>query len=129
LETRLGARIVVQMKLSAMLDETHEQSITLDSGKHFEAEVIDISEWGLGLVIKKYYLPRGTSLELTMDGAPFELKKEIKLKAEIKYCKNYKANMYKCGVKIIEISKECEDAIKTFITKYEKRQKPRLDLM
>jgi len=128
LETRLVPRITVQMKLLVMLDEKAEQNITLDSGKSFEAAVADISEGGLGLIIKKYYLPKGTRVELAMDGAPFGLKKEMRFKVEVKYCKNYEVNMYRCGVKIIEISKERKDAIKTFIARYDKRQTPRLNL-
>jgi len=128
METRFVPRITVQLKLLVALDEKPEQNIKLVNGQCFEAEAADISEGGLCLVIKKYYLPRGTSIELTIDGKPFELKKEIKLKGEISYCRNYKSKWYKCGIKIVGISEEHARAIKAFIARYDKRENPRFYL-
>ena len=123
METRRFPRVAVHLKLSVTLDEKAEQSIALNSGKYFEATGTDISEGGLGLVVKKYYLPKGTKIELIIDGSPLELKKEMKLSAEVKYCRNYEAYKYKCGVKFTEISEEYIVAIRKFIAKYNNRQK------
>ncbi len=121
METRFFPRIEVQFKLSVMLDESPGQIITLDSGKYFEAAATDISEGGLGLVVKKYYLPKGARIELTMDGTPLDLKKEMRFKAEVRFCNNIKFNMYKCGVKFINMSEEYKEAIKKFIALHNKK--------
>jgi len=128
METRSVPRITAQLKLSVKLGETPEQSINLDKGNCFEATIADISEGGMCLIIKKYYLPKGAILELSVDGTPFELKSEMKFNAEVRYCNNHGVNVYKCGIKFIEMTEEFRNAIKMFCGKYDKRQSPRINM-
>lgn len=127
MDTRLVPRIVVQMKLLIRVEEKPGQIVALGNGKFFDAVAMDISEGGLCLIVK-YYLPKGTSVEISMPGDPFDRKEEVKFLGEIRYCKNHKDNTYKCGIKIDKISRESAAAINAFIAKYDKRQKPRLRL-
>jgi len=121
METRFFPRVEVQFKLSVMLDESPEQIIALDSGKSFEAVATNISEGGLGLSIKKYYIPKGAGVEIAMNGAPLDLQKEMRFKAEVRYCNNIKFNTYRCGVKFIDISEEYRDCIKKFVVLHTKK--------
>ncbi len=121
METRFFPRVEVQFKLSVMLDESPEQVIALDGGKYFEVEATNISQGGLGLIIKKYYLPKGTCIELTMDGTPLDIKKEMKFKAEVRYCNNIKFNIYRCGVKFIDMPEEYKSAVKKFVVLHTKK--------
>jgi len=128
METRSAPRIEVELKSLITVNDSSEQNIILAKDKSFEAAAFNISYGGLGLIVKKYYLPRGTSVELLINGLPFGLKDAMNIKGEITYCKTMKANEYKCGIKFVDISPEYRKAIRAFIATYDRRQSSRLDL-
>ena len=65
---------------------------------------------------------------LEIDGAIFGLKETMKLKAEIRYCVYIKPRNYKCEIKFLSIPEKYKKAIAQFISSYEKRKKPRLNI-
>lgn len=128
METRSAPRIKVELKSLMAVDDSSEQSIILTKEKSFEAVAFDISEGGLGITMKKYYLPRGASVELLINGLPFGLKDAMNIKGKIAYCKTLKTREYRCGIKFMHLSPEYKKAIKAFIAVYDRRESPRLDL-
>jgi len=128
METRSAPRIEVELKLLMAIKDSSEQSIILAKDQSFEAVAFNISYGGLGLIIKKYYLPRGTSVELLTNGLPFGLNGIMNIRGKIAYCKTIKVNEYKCGIKFVDLSPEYQKAIKAFIATYDRRRSHRLDL-
>lgn len=116
METRLSLRVNAKLKIISKISEGADQRVKFAKSDSFEAETCDINTLGVSLVIKKYLLPKGLKIDLSIDGTPFGLKKEMKVKGEIRYCKNLKVGAYKCGVKFINLPKEYKDAITRFTT-------------
>ncbi len=127
MDTRLVPRITIQLKSSINIENKPDQNIRLTEGSHFDAAAFDISSHGLGLIMK-YFLPKGTSIEIVIEGAPFGLKEDMKIKGEIKYCNSIAGHQHKCGVEFISLPEECQKAIDAFIAKNDRRQNPRLNL-
>ena len=116
METRLHPRINAVIRISSEIAKKPGQHIKLDSNNAFEASAFDISETGIGLKIKKYYLPKGLAINLSVDGAVFGLKKPIKIGGEICYCTYIDNNTYKCGVKFVDMSERHRKVISKFIS-------------
>ena len=125
MKTRLSSRINVVLKVISEIDKRLEQNIKLVGGNRFEVSAFDISRNGIGFTIKKYFLPKGLLINLSIDGAPFGLEKPIKIKGEIRYCKCVKYEMYKCGVKFLDMPKRYKKVITQFISNYNRRKKAR----
>ncbi len=116
METRLSSRLHIELKvISHQFDESYEQQFNLAPGTPFEAHVFDISERGAG-VLSKYFLPKGLKLGLSIEGKPFELNRNINIKAEVRYCHFIKDCVNKCGIKFLDISEEDKKLIAKFIT-------------
>jgi c-di-GMP-binding flagellar brake protein YcgR len=117
METRLTPRVPAKMRAVLYLEKDADQNVSLAGGKYHKVTVFDISEGGLGLIVKKFYLPRGTKVEIVVSRTPFKLAKPVEIKGEVRYCLNYKYNSYKCGIKILEISDVHKKAISSFVEK------------
>ena len=126
METRLSPRIDVALKVISAIDKSSEQNIKLANGDSIQASTFDISETGIGLILKKYYLPKGLHIRLSIDGAPFHLKEPIKIKGEIRYCRSIKSRTYKCGVQFLDMPKKYKKTIADFIALYNRRKATRL---
>ncbi|MBP7089158.1 MAG: PilZ domain-containing protein [Candidatus Omnitrophica bacterium] len=127
METRLTHRLDLRLKVTLGVDEEFKNKFVLADGNNFEAEALDISVSGIG-IISKYYIPTGLIVILEIPGKIFGLKDNIKTKAEIRYCKFIKSCEYRCGIKFLDMSEEYKNAIVKFISIYEKRKEPRLKL-
>lgn len=127
MDTRSAPRIPVRLEVLVNIDNKPDQSIKLAAGTQFDATVFDISSKGMGIFIK-YFLPRETAIELVLAGAPFGLKDDMKIKSEVKYCNCVATHTYRCGVEFLDLPEEYKNTINSFITKYDRRQGPRLSL-
>lgn len=127
METRLTRRLDLSLKVTLSVDEEFKNKFVLADGNSFEATALDISVSGLG-IISKYYIPKGLIIVLEIPGNMFELKENVKTKAEIRYCKFIKSCEYRCGIKFLDMNEKYKNAIAKFISLYEKRKEPRLKL-
>ncbi len=127
MDTRQGPRVGASLRVISTIDKSMQDSVSLANGNRFEARAYDISVGGIGLVAK-YFLPKGLMLELEIEGAPFGLQERITAKGEVTHCKNVQVHKYKCGIRFTEISDKHKGAIAQFISNYEKRKSPRVDL-
>jgi c-di-GMP-binding flagellar brake protein YcgR len=126
METRLSPRINLAFKVVSAIDKSSGQNIKLVNGDSFQASTFDISETGMGIIVKKYYLPKGLLISLSIDGVSFGLKTPIKTRGEIRYCRSIKHRTYKCGVKFLNMPKKHKETIAHFIATYNRRKKTRL---
>ena len=117
METRMTPRVAARMRAVLFVDKNPDQIIPLAGIKYLKGRLTDISEGGVGVVIKKYYLPPGTNVHVLITGSPFKVKKAIELKGEIRYCRNIKYIQYQCGIKTLKISDEHRKAIKDYVAK------------
>lgn len=127
MNTRVGPRVEVSLRVISTIDESMKDSISLAGGNRFEARAYDISVGGIGLVTK-YFLPKGLLLELEIEGAPFKLKERITAKGEVTHCKNVQAHKYKSGIRFTEMADKYIKVIAEFVASYEKRKDPRVNL-
>lgn len=127
METRGAKRVNINLKVISKPAEEFREQFKLSMDKEFVAKALDISELGIGL-LSKYFLPAGLILEMEIEGAPFELAQNMKIKGEIRHCKFIRSSGYQCGIKFIDIPEEYKKAIAHFIAENERRQAPRLKL-
>lgn len=127
METRSAPRVSINLGVISRIDDKNGQKFSLSKGNIFEVKVVDISVSGVGIV-SKYFLPKGLSIELEIDGKPFGLDEAMKIKGEIRYCNYIKACGYRCGVKFINILGNYAAKIAELIATYERRKEPRLKL-
>jgi len=130
IDSRLAKRVRIYLKVISKVDKLFKKKFALADGTDFEASIVDISTSGIGLVLR-YFLPRGLVIELTLDGALFGLKGPMKIKGEVRHCKNVpypKYKLYRVGIKFISVPKLYKKAISELISKLEKRKEPRLSL-
>lgn len=127
MNTRQGPRVEVSLRVISTIDESMKDSVSLASGNRFEARAYDISVGGIGLLVK-YFLPNGLLLEMEIEGAPFGLKERIIAKGEVSHCKNVQVHKYKCGIKFTEMIDKYKKVIEQFVSGYERRREPRVNL-
>ena len=127
METRLGPRVNLDIKIISEIDKTLKEKISLVDGNRFEGHAYDISIVGIG-IFAKYFLPTGLVIQMEMDGTPFGLAKPMKLKGKVRHCEYIKKGSYKCGIKFLNLPTECKKAIADLISAYEKRKNIRVDL-
>ena len=127
MESRLGPRVNIDIKISSEISKSDDQNITLADGNQFEANAFDISVVGIGM-ITKFFLPKGLLIEIDIDGAPFDLAENVKIKCEVRHCASIKNRRYKCGIKFLDLSAEYKKAILQLISKYESKSKSHLKL-
>lgn len=127
MNTRQGPRVEVSLRVISTIDESMKDSVSLANGNRFEARAYDISVGGMGL-FTKYFLPKGLLLELEIEGAPFGLKERIVAKGEVTHCKNFQVHKYKCGIRFTEMADKYIKTISQFVSSYEKRKNPRVEL-
>ena len=127
MQTRQGSRVVVSLRVISTIDESMKDVISLANGNRFEARAYDISIGGIGLLMK-YFLPKGLLLEMEIEGAPFGLQERIIAKGEVSHTKSVGAHKYKCGVKFTDMADKYIKAISQFVSDYERRKNPRINL-
>lgn len=127
MDTRQGPRVAVSLRVISTIDKSMKDSVSLANGNRFEARAYDISVGGIGL-LTKYFLPKGLLLEMEIEGAPFGLQEIITAKGEVAHCKNVQVHKYKCGINFTEMADKYVKAIVQFISNYEKRRDPRVNL-
>lgn len=115
----------LSLKVASKIDDESMQQFSLAGGKDLDVSAVDISIFGIGL-LSKHFFPQGLIIELQIEGGPFGLRKDIKVKGEIRYCRYIKQASYKCGVKFLKISPRDQKAIGKFVSQYERREAPRL---
>lgn len=120
-EIRGTPRIKISLKVISKISKEMDQKFALAKGSSFKGDTFNISVLGMGLSLN-YFLPKGLVVELAIQGGPFGLTGTMKLWGEVRYCKYmYKqGNLYKCGIKFLDIPKEYEQAIAQFSSTYEK---------
>ena len=104
-----------------------DTSVHLANGDNFEARAFDISVSEVGLA-SKHFLPKGLTVEMELEGAPFNLQQNIKVKGEIAYCKSAGVHSYKCGIRFLDLGDSDKEAIVRFITKHNRRKDDRMSL-
>jgi c-di-GMP-binding flagellar brake protein YcgR len=127
MDTRIAPRINITFKVITKVAEEAKQKFKLAAGKEFEIQAVDINKGGIGFN-SKFFLPQGLIIELDIEGKPFGLGENMKLKGEVRYCKFSRASGYKCGVKFMDLPENYQKAVADFISAYEKREHPRLKL-
>ena len=127
METRLGPRVKIDIKIISKFDTDLKQQVSLVGGNCFEGHGCNISTIGIG-TFTKHFLPKGLILQMEIEGTPFGLTKPMKIKGEIRHCEYITKAKYKCGIKFLNLPKEYREAIKNLISAYEKRKKTRLNL-
>jgi len=127
METRIVARVDIDLRILFRLPEGPTQQFALAAGKSFEANALDISVLGIG-VLSRYFLPHGLILDLEIDGKLLGLNEVIKVKGEIRYCRYLKDVGYRCGIKFLDLSEDYQKAITKFISTSERRGEPRIKL-
>jgi len=127
MDTRFSRRIELLVEVDAEINGSAGQKISLASGNKFHAKVVDISESGIGMIIKSY-LPKGVIIKLKIGGAPFNINTDIEVKGEICYCRNVDKDTYRCGLKFLNLPEEWRAAIAQFISMYDRRKEQRFDV-
>ena len=102
------------MKITVRIEEETAGKFSPSGGNIFECDLVSISILGVS-IYSKYYLPEGLHIELDIDGKPFDLERSMKIKGEIRYCKQVEVSKYKCGIKFIKILNEDKEKIAEFI--------------
>jgi len=125
--TRSAPRINLNLKIVSKIDKNLKQKFTLATGNVVEAQAFDISVVGIGIFVK-YFLPKGLTIRLEIDGSTFGLKDPMKIEGVICHCKYLDRNKYKCGIKFTKLTPKYKDAIANFISDYEKRKNSRFKL-
>lgn len=127
METRQGPRVSLGIKVISKIDKKSKEEILLTSGDRFEGNAYDINIHGIG-IFTKYFLPQGLILKLEILGMPFGLNAPIKVRGEVRHCNYVAKAKYKCGIKFLDLPAKQEEAIAKFISTFERRKKPRIDL-
>ena len=127
METRQAPRADISLNVVAEIDEDSRQRFAIAAGNRFAVSIVDISTVGLG-IISKYFLPKGLFLEFEIGGVPFGLSENMKIKGEIRYSRYVRSSTYRCGVKFLNISDKYRNAIAGFVSTYERRKSPRIEL-
>ena len=127
MQTRLGPRINVTLKIVTKIDESLKQHVHLTKGNRFDVSSYDISAIGIGIYVK-YFLPKGLILDLEMDGAPFGLEEKMKIKGEVRHCEYVTVRKYHCGIKFLNLPKNYKKVIDHFVSTHTRRKNPRIKL-
>ncbi len=127
MDTRFTHRVNLSLKIFLEIEDDAEQQIALVGGNKLEVEVFDISISGIGLGVK-HFIPKGLIVSMEIDGTPFDLDKAMRVKGEICYCNYVQASLYKCGIRFVDMPEQYVTAIADFVSKYERRGYPRVDL-
>lgn len=116
METRFKHRIKVTLRIVSEIDKHFREKIVLAKGSRFETTICDITATGAGMIVK-HYLPKGLVIDLEIRGALFGLRKVMKVKGEVCYCKQVKFRTYRCGVEFLDMPQEYKEAIAKFVNK------------
>ena len=127
METRQAPRADISLNVVAEIDEDSRQRFAIAAGRRFAVSAVDISALGMG-ILSKYFLPKGLILEFEIEGIPFGLRENMKIKGEIRYSRYIKSSTYRCGVKFLNLSDKYQNAIAGFVSTYERRKSPRVEL-
>ncbi|NQT22905.1 MAG: PilZ domain-containing protein [Candidatus Omnitrophica bacterium] len=115
MESRLASRIQITISVISKIDEKLGQKVHLAQGDRFKAATYNVSTIGVGLHVKKYFLPIGLIIDLEIDGAPFGLKEMMKIRGEVRHCEFLKSQIYECGIKFLNLPAEYKQAIAKFL--------------
>lgn len=127
MDTRLATRTNVDLKVVCKIGQKYRQKFCLVCGDSFQANVLDISALGIGL-LSKYFSPKGLILEVDIDFAPFGQNEIMKIKGEIRYAQYLKNQGYRIGIKFLDISETNKKLIEKFVASRERRKEPRITL-
>lgn len=125
METRISSRVKAKLKVSCRING--RQKFALACGEVFEPAAVDISEVGIGL-ISKYFLPKGLTVELAIEGILPDAGKIMKVKGEVRYSIFKKDSGYRCGVKFLDMPDEYRKSIAKLVAAYERREFPRVTI-
>ena len=125
MKSRLAPRVKTKLKVTSRISDEFKDNFGFTHSDSFDVDVIDISTLGMGIYVD-HFLPKGLIVSLDIKGKLLGLKKDISIKAEIRYCAYLKPFVYKCGIRFIDIPSTQIKSINKFIKKYDKREHQRL---
>ncbi|HOX55083.1 MAG: PilZ domain-containing protein [Candidatus Omnitrophica bacterium] len=122
METRKAKRFSVSFKVKIKVDPSSTERFNIRK-EEIEAEALDISILGLGL-LSKNFIPKGVIIDLK-----FEInKKVVELRGQIKSAVSGGRGLTRLGVQFVDIDKAQAEIIENFIKDNERRSEPRLEL-
>ncbi len=119
METRLAPRVNIKAKAVLGIDKDLRLRITSKKGSFFRVNVIDISTLGAAMLFR-YFLPAGLIVEIGIEGRRFGLKKAMKVKGEIRHCKQIRPFTYRCGIEFLNLSDRSKNIIAQFVAESKK---------
>lgn len=122
METRKAKRFSVSFKVKIKVDSSSTERFNIRK-EEIEAEALDISILGLGL-LSKNFIPKGVIIDLK-----FEInRKVLELRGEIKSAVSGGRGLTRLGVQFLDVDKTQSEIIESFIKNNERRSEPRLEL-